>query len=544
MFSTENDKKMQDDNKQLLIDNHKNNSKRIAKNTLFLYGRMLLTIGISLYTSRVVMSVLGTEDYGLYVLVGSIVTMFSFWAMSMQSAANRFLAYQLGKGDKDELRSVFASTFTLHVCLAVLLAVVLEVCGFYSISYVLNIDPLRLQAAKIVFHCSVAVCCLKTIAVPFTAIIIAYERMNVYALICIVEVLVKLVLVLFLACSENTDRLIIYGCFLLITYFVSSFSYFLYSFISFEEAHYLWHYDPVYCKNILSFSGWNLIGTGAWVVRGQGINIIFNLMFSTTLGATLNSAYGIASQVNSLILQFVGNFRTAVNPQIIKSYVQNDQKYLFSLLFESAKYSYYLLFLLAFPVILEADFLLKLWLVDVPEYTAVFCQLVLCNSLFQCIHSSLETIFHASARMKENQILSGSIFLLVIPLSAVALKLGAPPQTVLYIEIVLTAIVAFGIKYLLMHRFFYVDWKTFWNALVKPCIIVTIIAIIFPIILKSVLHSSDWITFFVVEICAGASMICSIYFLGLSREIRATLWKATKHFLVSYIKKDRLKELT
>jgi O-antigen/teichoic acid export membrane protein len=348
------------------------NNKRIAKNTLALYIRMLFMMIVSLYTSRVILHTLGVEDFGIYNVVGGVVSMFSVISGSLSAAISRFITYELGKGDKDKLIRIFSSSVTIQIGLGLIILVLAELVGVWFLNDKMNIPDGRIYAANWVFQLSILTFIINLVSVPYNAAIIAHEKMSAFAYISILEVIAKLVIVYLLIISP-IDKLIFYAILMATVALMVRFVYGYYCKRHFEECTYHFIFDKELLKKMFGFAGWNFIGAASSVLRDQGGNIIINLF----CGPAVNAARGIAYQVNTAINGFVSNFMMALNPQITKSYASGERDYMMTLIFQGARFSFYILLLLSLPVIINVHYILTLWLKIVPEHTTFFVQLVL-----------------------------------------------------------------------------------------------------------------------------------------------------------------------
>ena len=404
------------------MSNTSENNKRIAKNTLYLYFRTFFVMAVGIFTSRVVLDTLGVEDYGIYNVVGGFVTMFSLLSGTLTAATQRFITFELGKKNPDS-QKVFSTSLGIHFILAIIIFLLLESVGLWFLNYEMNISPNRLYAANWVFQCSVLTFCINLISIPYNASIIAHEKMNVFAIISIFEVSAKLAIV-YLLLAFSGDKLIMYAILLLLVAVSLRLVYGIYCKRNFQECKFLLVRDKTMYIKMLSFSGWNFIGSTAGVLNTQGINLLINLFF----GVTLNAARGVAEQINTSVNHFVMNFMTAINPQITKSYASGDFKYLNTLVVKGTKYSFFLFWLFCLPLLLEADYVLNLWLVDVPEYSPVLLRFALIYTACQLLSQTLYTSMLATGNIKRYQIVVGSLSLLAFPLAYMFFKLGLPVE--------------------------------------------------------------------------------------------------------------------
>lgn len=405
----------------------------IAKNTLFLYFRMFLVMGVTLYMSRIVLEQLGVSDYGIYSLVGGIVALFGFLNSSMSSATQRYLAYDLGKRDEKKLQKTFSVTLTIHMAIAILIFICAETIGLWYVNNKVVLPPDRLFAANIVYQFSVLTALIGIIQVPYDSLIIAYEKMNIYAYISIVEVLLKLGLV-FLLVMYGGDKLIAYATMMFLVSLIIRIAYQIYCRKNYKASKYSFEYDKIYFKELVGYSGWNLFGGFASVSRGQGINIVLNFFF----GTVVNAAYGLTIQVQSAVNQFVTNFQKAVNPQIFKTYSEGNLDRMHKLIIQSSKFSFLLMFLLIAPILFNTDFILNLWLKNPPAHTKIFVQLSLIATLIDSISYPFRTGIQATGNIKKYQSIVGTIQILAIPISTIWLYTGGKPEAVFFSVIIVT----------------------------------------------------------------------------------------------------------
>lgn len=415
-----------------------NNNKRIAKNTILLYFRMMLTMGVSLYTSRIVLDVLGVEDFGIYNVVGGVVVMFSFLNSAMSSATQRYLSFELGRGDFEELKKIFNITVNIHFLIAFIIVLLAQTIGIWFLNTKLNIPESRIVAANWVYQFSIATFFMTVISVPYNAAIISHERMNIYAYVSIFEVLAKLGIV-YLIKVLGGDKLAIYAGLLFAVATIVRVIYGFYCSCNFNECQYTWVWDKNKYKELLSYAGWNLWGNFAGVLMDQGLNMLLNIFF----GPIVNAARGIAYQVNAAITSFVSNFQLALNPQIVKSYASNRNDYMRMLIFQGSRLSFYMLLILILPVLFQTRYLLSLWLKDVPEYTVLFTQLVLVNALINTLSGALMTAAQATGKIKRYQSIVGGFLLLNVPISYFLLIKGFSSDIVFYVMIVVSILATF-----------------------------------------------------------------------------------------------------
>lgn len=445
-----------------------NNNRRIVKNTLFLYFRILLTLGVTLYTSRVVLNNLGVEDFGIYNVVGGVVTMMAFLSGAMSSASQRFLAFELGKNNLEQLAKVFKMSLNIHWLIVLIVILVAQTLGLWFVNTQLVIPPDRLVAANWVFQCALFSFCCTVLGVPYNAAIIAHEKMSAFAYISIVDVLLKLTVV-FLLAAHDGDKLQLYALLLAVVSLLILGCYYAYARWQFSVTRFSWYWNAELFKTLLSYTGWNLFGNVAAVATNQGINILLNLFF----GATVNAARAIAFQVNSAIIGFVTSLQMSINPQIVKSYASDDHVYLHQLIMRGSKYAFYLLYALALPILLQTETVLTLWLVNPPEYTALFCQLILVDALITSLSGSLMASVQATGNIKRYQAVIGGILLFNLPLSYLAVSNGGSAHTVFYVSIA-TSITALLFRFVLLKELINLNITQFCSKVIGRVLVVVL----------------------------------------------------------------------
>ena len=417
-----------------MVSKSSSNNKRIAKNTLLLYVRMLLSMAVSLYTSRVVLRALGVDDYGIYNAVGSFVAMFAILSGSLSSAISRFITFELGRENMERLKRVFSSAVTIQIGLALIVLLLAETVGLWFLNNKMEIPVDRMDAAGWVYQFSIVTFVLNLVSVPYNAAIIAHEKMTAFAYISILEVFGKLVVAFSIVCSP-IDKLVFYALLLMLIAVCIRLIYGLYCNRKFEEcATYRFIFDKDLLKEMFGFAGWNFIGASSAVLRDQGGNILINLF----CGPAVNAARGIAIQVSLSIQGFVSNFMTALNPQITKSYASGNHHYMMTLIFQGARLSFYILLILSLPVILNAHYILSIWLGIVPEHSVVFVQLTLIFAMSESLANPLVTAMLATGRIRNYQLVVGGLQIMNLPASYVFLRMGYAPECVFIIAIIIS----------------------------------------------------------------------------------------------------------
>lgn len=486
------------------------NNKRIAKNTLVLYFRLFLTMGVSLFTSRVVLNVLGVEDYGTYNVMGGVIAMFSLFTGSLSAAISRFLTYELGRGNKQKLSLVFSTSVNIQMFMAIAVTVLAEIGGVWFLNTHMNIPEGRMEAANWVLQFSILAFAINLISIPYNAAIIAHEKMTAFAYIGILEVVLKLAVVYLLYISP-IDKLITYALLLAVVSIVIRLVYNIYCNRHFEECHYRMVYDKSMLKQMTGFAGWNLLGTGAYLFNTQGVNIATNIFF----GVTANAARGVASQVEGVIRQFVNNFTTALNPQITKSYAAGDMQYMFSLVCRGSKFSYFLMFIFAVPFMFETETIMQLWLKNYPPEAPLFLRLSMIGTLFDILGNSTANATWATGNVKRYYIIVGGIGCLVFPISWLCFALGCAAYS---------SYVVFAVVYvvLVLVKLYIVQWlmdfpvTKYYREVFGKIVPVSILSFVLPAIPYIYIEHQLWRC---LAVCA-VSMVSTcgiIYVLGLTK---------------------------
>lgn len=501
------------------------NNKRVAKNTLFLYFRMILIMLVTLYTSRVVLAELGISDYGVYNVVGGVVMMFAFLNNSMASATQRYLTFELGKGNTERIKKVFATALNIHIVIAIIIVLLAETIGLWFLNVKMNIPTDRIVAANWVYQFSIFTFCTNIIQVPYNAALISHEKMSIYAYISILEVFLKLSIVYLLVISP-IDKLIVYALLVFIVQLIIRSIYQYYCKKKYCECRFALVWDKALYKDMSGFAGWNLLGSIAWLLRDQGLNIILNLFF----GPVINAARGVSMQVSNAVMGFISNFQVALNPQITKNYANNKIQEMQNLVYSGLKFSFIMLFLIALPLSLNIDFILHLWLKEVPQYTNYFIILILVDSLAGNLFGiPLMTSLSATGNIKKYQIVVSLIIILIVPISYGVLKLHNGPASVFYVSIALTLISGF-VRFLFCRRQIGFSLRLLCNQVLLRIAGVLLLSLPLPLYLRFYIFKENTILSFII-LC-GISIICVIvptWFVGLKTNERTMLITVVKN---------------
>jgi O-antigen/teichoic acid export membrane protein len=493
------------------------NTARIAKNTLVLYVRQILIMLVSLYTVRVVLNTLGAEDYGIYNVVAGMVVLFSFLNGAMTSATQRFLNYALGENNIEQARDIFSISFIIHAMMALVVAFISETIGLWFFCTHINIPSERWKAALVIYQISIITTGINILRVPYNAVVIAYEKMSFFATASIIENILKFVAA-FLLTVILYDSLIVYAFLICIIGTIMFFIYKFYCNRNFKAANF-WHCNnkDIYQK-LIGFSGWSVFGSVANMSSSHGTNVLIN-MFSTV---TVNAAMGIAAQINAAVYQFVGNFQTAFNPQIIKSYANKDYDYFMRLIFRTSKISFVLLFFFALPLYINIEFVLEVWLKTIPDYTVVFTRLILVFSLVDAVSGPLWMSIQATGNIKKYQLIVSCFIFANLPLSFLFLRLGCSPIWVLIVKIMLNVATLIW-RMFFLQKHINLPVTGFLYDVIIPIMIITIISTMIT------LHVHKQFNGLKSLICSGGtSAICTaclVYLFGINRQEKILLRK-------------------
>ena len=486
-----------------MSDNSQNN-KRIAKNTLMLYIRMLLIMVVSLYTSRVILQALGVEDFGLYNVVGGVVVLFTFINNAMVTSTQRFLNFEIGRNNLDEARKVFSASLNIHAVIACVFLLLAETVGLWFLNRYIQIPEGREVAANWVYQFSILVSILNIIRSPYNAAIIAHEHMSFYAYVSVIEIILKLAIVYMVYLFA--DRLIAYAFLMMMVTLIVLAAYYIFCKKKYTICKYKFEYDRKRYMALASFSGWSLFGSLANMGASQGINIILNMFF----GVAVNAAMGIANQVNAAVYQFVSSFQTAFNPQIIKSYAAGDRTYFISLIMNTSRYSFLLLFLLALPIYICCPEILSIWLGTVPEYAVEFCRLMLLFLLIDAVQGPLWVSAQATGKIRNYQILMSALILLNLPITYVLLIFFKNPEIALIVRVSINFVTAVARVIYLNHLYnFPID--RYMKDVILKCIMVMVISYPIPYLVHKMTGTTLIDTFANVFI----ALVCAIVFITL-----------------------------
>ena len=504
------------------------NNKRIAKNTLMLYIRMGMVMLITLYVSRIVLRVLGEEDYGIYNVVGGVVILFSFLSRTLSAASQRYFAFELGKGDMKKLNRIFNINLLLFCIVIGIMIILAETIGLWFLHNKMTIPEERMYAANWIYQFSILSFCTNLIAIPYQAVIIAREKMHFYAFVGIMQALLNLVSALLLLFIDfNSDKLILYGFFMLAVHAITNCGYVVVARKRFEETRFKLSWDREQVQDIISYSGWNLFGAIASVIRSHGINILINVFFNPVI----NAARSLSYQVNTALNQFASNFYTAVRPQVTKYYARGDRESTLSLVFSSSKYTFFLLLLFAVPVLTFPHDILDFWLVSIPEYTEKFVVLVVIVGLIDAINNPLITLAQATGKVKLYQSVVGGITLMNLPVSWFLLSRGGAPEVTVYVAIVI-AVIVLAARLLVLRIIADFPIMEFCRKVLLRLFISTIISVVLSWVVKEyVCNGSGFINLALSIMLSMLVTMLSICYIGFNQYERNSLF----HMLYSGI---------
>ena len=507
------------------------NNKRIAKNTLFLYFRSILTLGIGLYTSREVMAQLGLSDYGIYSVVGSVIVLFSFLQSAMSSATSRFFTFDLGLGDFEKLKKTFNLSVEIHLLTALIILILGETIGLWFLNTKLVIPAERMGAANFVYQLSIISACIGILQTPYIVAITAHERMKVFAYTGLADTVLRLMVVFSLGFAPF-DKLKFYAVLLCSVYIVMTIFYGIYCYKNFPETHFKLFWDKKMFLARMGFSGWNMVSGITVVGALQGVNMLLNMFH----GVIANAAYATMTTVNTIITQFSTNLMTAFNPQVIKSYASGDIAYLHSLIFRFSRISFILLSLFIVPMVLNMDFVLNLWLKEVPDFAVVFCQIRLIDHFFAYTLSGLfASAITATGKIKHYTIVDSILVLMNFVLCYLFFTAGFSPVIVPVVYIV-TNFARLLAVHLFAKQLIYYSIKEFCKKVVIRQSIISILCFPLPIWLHFTINNSI-ISFFATSLTFLLLFLPCAYFLGLEHNEKVLLKNKMKDLRNDYFVK-------
>lgn len=498
------------------MNNHTIENKRIAKNTGYLYLRMLLQLAIGLYTSRIVLNALGVVDYGIYNVVGSLVAMFTFLNGTLSTTTTRFLNYNMVDNNPNYLRSIVCTSRLIHLFIGIAVVLFAETFGLYYLYHYLIVPSNRFVAAVWCYHVSVISCFVIITNVPNNAMIIANEKMSAFAYFSIYDVTVKLIIAFVIVYYFAKDQLVFYSILLLIGTISYRIICQMYCYRHFPEARGERYYDFQLMRKMTKFAGWIVNGSLAVVLYNQGLNLLINAFF----GPSINAARGIAVQVQSKIMSFCTNFQQATIPQITKSYASGDYPYLQTLVINTTKYSLFLMYFLSFPIIVQSHLVLSIWLGVVPEYTVRFLQIILVNSIIESLKTPLNTCVHATGNIKKFQIIEGGTLLTILPFSYVVLKIVPNPCVAFVVQMLIFIIVHIIRSYLACPMIKLTLKLYYKNALIKPFLVLLPPSVIVLLTQYILLYERNIFNFAIILVESFVLISLSILCFGCDQSIR------------------------
>lgn len=482
------------------------NNKRIVRNTIFLYFRMLLVMGVSLYSSRIVLSALGEVDYGLYSVVGGMALMFGFFSSSLSNAIQRFLNIAIGKNDLIEAKKIVSLGATTLLGLSLLILLFGEAFGLWFVYNELAIPKERMEAALWVFHTSILFLFFTINGIVFNSVLIARENFKFYAYIGVVEAITRL-MIAFIILQSSGDRLKIYSVLYLLIAMIIQLFYTIYCIRKYNECKIKLYWDMQLLKQILNFVGWNTVGTIAWTLNGQGINMLINTFF----GLSANAARAVSLQIETGVGNLNQGFITAVKPQVVKSYAAQKYSESIELFFNSSRFSFILLSLLSIPIIMNREFILDLWLINPPSNTADFMLWALIGMLVNSLTFPIWNSIQAIGELKKYSLISNGIYLLAFPFSLLAFHIGAPAVVAFQI-IVFVRVIQILCSLLVLRSFLYFNLIKYFQAVLAPNIFILLISTAICFILRVFIEGSfilfllDIGTVFIISLLFGLSL--------------------------------------
>ena len=499
-------------------------NKRIAKNTLILYLRMIFILCVGLYTSRIVLNTLGVEDYGIYNVVGGFVAFFSFLNGAMATATQRFITFELARGNIERQIITFSTAAIIHFAIAIIIVIAAETAGLWFVCNKLVIPEERFSAAFWVYQFAILTMFVSIISIPYNAAIIAHEKMSAFAYISILDVVLKLVIVLLLT-IVSFDKLVFYAALLLGISLLDRLIYGIYCKRHFAEARVKMIFDKNLFREMTNIAGWSLFGNIAGVFYTQGLNVLLNMFF----GPAVNAARAIAVTIQGVVTGFVSNFQMALNPQITKSYAVGDLHRMHSLIFASSKYSFFLLLLIALPIMIETQTILTVWLKIVPDHTTWFTRLILCILLIDALSNPLMISSQAIGRVKIYQSVVGGLMLLILPIAYVALKLGGNPEMVFIVHLII-AVMALIARVIIVGRMVSFSFISYARKVILPVGLVFLLASCTSVTLFCITPNGGILKTAIIVVLTLAFTSVAILTAGINANERQLLWDKISGF--------------
>lgn len=490
---------------------HTDDNKRLAKNTLVLYTRTAFVMLVQLFATRIVLKALGADDFGIFNVVGGMVVLFSFISSAMATASQRFINYELGRGEINEVNRVFCASMTTQIALATILFAIIEIIGFWLLNYRLNIPADRIVASNWVFQFSMVIFFFNTIRIPYEGSIIAYENMSFYAWASVIDVLLKLIIALLLL-HNHSDRLIFYGGLLMIESIVMFVVYRLYCIKKYNTCRYSFVSEKKLYKQLFSYMGWTVFGSGANILTQQGLVFLINIFY----GVVVNAAFGIANQVNTAIVQFFNSFQISYRPQIVTSYAQGDIEHLNRLITLTSKFSFSLIIIPSLILIFNMPLILGLWLSDVPQYCVEFCQIIIICTIIDAITGSYNAAIMATSQIRNYQFAISLSFVFDLILSFILIKLGVLPYLVLLSRIATRGLLNMFIGLIFISQKIKFNVKLYLQEVIFPIVVIMIVLV--PLLILLYWNTDGWplLVFSIIYIVLSFGM--AMYYLLLNKQ--------------------------
>ncbi len=489
-------------------------NKTIAKNTLFLYFRMMLTMCVGLYTSRLVLETLGVVDYGIYGLVGGIVSMFAFLNSAMSSSTQRYLSFDIGKKDWGKLQKTFNATLNIHIGIAIVIFILAETIGLWFVNYKLDIPAERMYAVNWVYQFSIFTFIINVIQVPYNALLFAREHMSVYAYVSILETVLKLGIVLYLVQATHTDQLILYAILTFVVAFVIQTIYKLYCKKCFKESVYKFHWDKTYYKELMSYSGWNLFSAVSDISRRQGSNIILNLFY----GPAVNAAYVLSESIYGIVSSFVNSVQTAFNPQIVKSYSNNQKTQTLHLVYTSSKFTFFSMLIIITPLIINVKYIINLWLgaENIPNYTTDFISLGLMSALLINMSNPMSMAVSATGKIRNFELINSSLKFIQILIVWFVLKVADEPKLMYYVFIIMAIVILF-FKLIYIKIVYQTNLKSFLYQILRMVFVTITVVIMIYLFKDFLIENNNFILLLFKSLFISVIVLLLSFMIGVSK---------------------------